>query len=102
MYKDELNRTVAGLVYVSTFQLRFYPERHVKIPASFFRVPLATIARIEVPEEDNNNNTAATSSQIHLFCKDGVYSLFESSAVASIGWPRFLCCLQLLLWFSKL
>ena len=25
MYKDELGRTVGGVIYVSTFQLRFYP-----------------------------------------------------------------------------
>lgn len=71
-YSDVLQRKVTGLLYITNFQLRFYPSRHVKVPASFFRVPLATIARIEVPDQDNKSSPA-NSAPLRLHCKDGEF-----------------------------
>jgi len=69
-YRDELQRSVTGRIYVTTFQLRFYPSRHVKLPAAFFRVPLGTIDRITVIDDGGPSSSMLSSTTIIIHCKD--------------------------------
>jgi hypothetical protein len=69
---DGVHRPVRGHVCVTTFQMRFYPAQHLKIAASFFRMPLGTIEQITVlddtaPMAAESPNTPAT---IIIKCKD--------------------------------
>lgn len=70
VYRDELNRPLKGHIYVTTFQLRFYPTQNVKIAASFFRVPLGTIEQIIVQDDTSLNASSYSSANIILRCKD--------------------------------